>query len=172
MSRQRIEWFACLVVCCSLIGCGQPTKRLNAPPQGQSDKACEIQPFFAYMVDSAMLSDLSVADIHFVPHTTELNSLGTTRLSRIAKLLGTYGGTVRYATHYDEDEEEFVNERLDHLRGFLATTGIDMSRVEVKVAMAGADHALAAEAIATQKKGLDWSESMQELWFPPKEDQD
>ena len=165
MSRNRLEWLVCLVACCGLMGCVEPSERLNSPPQGQSDQPNALQPFFTYMVDNELLSDVSVADIHFVPHTTELNSLGTTRLTRMAAFLDIYGGTVRYTTR--STEEEFVDQRLTHLREFLATTGIDMSRVDVTVAMAGADHASAEHAIEAAKKGRNWTEGTQELWFPP-----
>ena len=74
---------------------------------------------------------------------------------------------MRYAAR--SDEEEFVNQRLEHLREFLATTGLDMSRVEVQVAMAGADHALAVDAIEAQEKSKKWSESWDRLWFTPEE---
>lgn len=164
MSPKRLEWLVCLVVCCSLTGCTEPTERLNAPPQGQSDRPHQLQAFFTYMVDNEMMSDVSIADIHFVPHTTELNSLGTSRLSRMAAFLDIYGGTVRYATR--SNDEELVDGRLTHLRDFLATTGIDLSRVDVTVAMAGADHTSAVDAIQAAKKARNWTQGQETLWFP------
>lgn len=159
------RWVVLLVICGVPLGCAQPTSRLNAPPQGESPHRSELQPFFTYMTDNATMSDLSITDIHFVAHTTELNSLGTARLSRIAKLIEPYGGTVRYATR--STEEEAVAERIEHVRDFLKTTGIDMSRVEVAVALAGADHTPAADALQARKKGAEWSGAKDELWFPP-----
>jgi len=97
-----------------------------------------LQPFFTYMVDNAIVSDMSIADLHFVPHTTELNSLGTLRLARMAQLVEAYGGLVRYATTIED--EEMVNERLAHVRDFLAAAGADMDRIEVAVAMPGSHH--------------------------------
>jgi len=164
MSANRLNWLVCLVACCSLIGCTEPSERLNAPPQGPVDRPNELQPFFAYMVDNSMMSDVSIADVHFVPHTTELNSLGTTRLARMSTFLDIYGGTVRYETR--SGEEDVVNRRLDHVRDFLATTGIDMSRVEVMVAMAGSNQTSAVDATEAAAKFKEWSTAQNDLWFP------
>lgn len=165
MLRNRRRWVVLLLICGFPLGCAQPASRLNAPPQGDTPHRSELQPFFTYMTDNAAISDLSITDIHFVAHTTELNSLGTARLSRIAKLIEPYGGTVRYATR--STEEETVAERIEHVQDFLKTTGIDMSRVEVAVALAGADQTLAVDAIQAEKKGAEWSEAIDELWFRP-----
>jgi len=120
-----------------------------------------------YMVDNALLHDMSIAEIHFVPHTRELSGTGIARLDRMAMMLDTYGGTVRYET--DVTDEAFVQKRLDHVHEYLATTGCDMSRVEVKAMMSGgrgmsAVKALAAEARAAQVESeggsptADWVE--------------
>jgi len=91
--------------------------------------------YFTDMADNAMQSDGTIADIHFVPHTSELSGLGVKRLDRMAKLLDTYGGTVRYET--DMTDEALVKERMDHVREYLTLTGCDMARVKVAVGLAG-----------------------------------
>ena len=88
---------------------------------------------------------MSIAEIHFVPHTRELSGTGIARLDRMAMMLDTYGGTVRYET--DVTDEAFVQKRLDHVHEYLATTGCDMSRVEVK-AMISAEKPLEALIVA------------------------
>jgi hypothetical protein len=140
------------LICGVLSGCGEPTARLNAPPQGDSANRSELQPVFIYMTDNATMSDLSIADIHFVPHTTELNSLGTARLTRIAKLIESYGGTVRYEAR--AAGEEFVAQRIEHVRDFLTTTGIEMDKVDVVVAHAGSGRTLATEAMESTERGM------------------
>ena len=163
MSRYRLEWLVCLVAFFGLSGCANPTQRLNAPPQGEAEYPSDLQPFFSYMVDAAMISDVSIADIHFVPHTTELNSLGTTRLSRMASFLDAYGGTIRYTARIAD--EDLVDPRMAHVRDFLATTGIDMSRVDVQVALAGSTHTSAERAINATEKGEAWEDGHDTLWF-------
>src|SRR3972149_2058780 len=79
---------------------------------------------FTNMADNAMLHDMSVADIHFVPHTAELSGTGAARLNRMATLLDTYGGTVRYETF--STDEAIVKHRLEHVHEYLAPTGCDM----------------------------------------------
>ena len=152
MWPNRRTWIGAGLICVALAGCGKPTDRLNAPPQGQAEHCSRMRPIFTYMTDNEMLSDMCIADIHFVPNTTELNSLGTTRLSRMAQLLEPYGGTVRYAT--DSSDEELVNKRLEHVCDFLASAGADLDRIDVIVAMAAAGHAQAAEAIEAKAKGM------------------
>ncbi|MCP4251217.1 MAG: hypothetical protein GY778_29625 [bacterium] len=152
MLRDRRRLIGLLMICGISAGCGEPTERLNAPPQGQGAHRNEMQAFYAYMTDNATMSDSSLADIHFVPHTTELNSLGTARLTRMAQIMETYGGTVRYETRLTD--EEMVDQRLVHVRDYLATTGIDLDRVEVLVAMAGSAYVDSEEAFDATKRGL------------------
>src|SRR5262245_19635546 len=92
--------------------CDNRFRRLNAPPQGESERPAQLQPFFANMVDNATLSDMSLSDPHFIPHTGELNGTGTTRLDRMSTLLGTYGGTVRYET--ESTDSSLIDQRLAH----------------------------------------------------------
>jgi len=95
----------------------------------------EPREHFTFMVDNAILHDMSIADVHFVPHTAELSGTGAARLNRMATLLDTYGGIVRYETLSTDDE--MVNRRLEHVREYLALTGCDMSRVQIKTMISG-----------------------------------
>jgi hypothetical protein len=103
------------------------------------------------MVDNAILHDMSVADFHFVPHTAELSGTGAARLNRMATLLDTYGGTVRYETF--ETDEKLVNQRLEHVREYLATTGCGMERVQIKSMLSGGRGMAADKAIVVELKG-------------------
>jgi len=117
------------------------------------DDSMEVpQEHFVTMADNAMLHDMSVADFHFVPHTTELSGTGAARLNRMATLLDTYGGTVRYETL--NTDEAFVQLRIDHVHEYLALTGCDMGRVDVKAMISGgrgiaADRAIPIDLIGT-----------------------
>ena len=72
------------------------------------------RPHLSYMVDNAMLHDMSLADIHFVPYTAELSGTGIARLDRMAVLLDTYGGVIRYDTVLTD--EALILKRLTHVR--------------------------------------------------------
>ena len=111
-----------------------------------------------HMVNNAILHDMSIADIHFIPHSIELSGTGVARLNRMAPLLDTYGGIVRYETVLMDDE--MVASRLDQVREYLDLTGCDMSRVELKVMLSGGRGMPASDAIqgeenlaAQQKSG-------------------
>ena len=108
----------------------------------------EPREHFTNMADNAMLHDMSVADIHFVPHTAELSGTGAARLNRMATLLDTYGGTVRYETF--NTDETFVKQRLDHVHEYLALTGCDMGRVQVKAMISGGRGMTATNAFAVE----------------------
>ena len=108
------------------------------------------RPHLAYMVDNATLHDMSLADIHFVPHTTELSGTGIMRLDRMAVMLDTYGGTVRYDTTLTD--EFMVAKRLEHVSDYLATTGCDMGRVKLEAALAGGRGMPADDAITAREQ--------------------
>jgi hypothetical protein len=140
-----------LIVALAAGACDNRFRRLNAPPQGESDHPSELQPFFNTMVCQAALSDMSVADIHFVAHSSELNGTGTYRLDRLAPLLETYGGTVRYDTSLTDSK--LVQERIAHVREYLATTGIDTKRVDVQVMLPGGEGMSGKEAVKALQQG-------------------
>ena len=103
------------------------------------------------MADNAMLHDMSVADIHFVPHSAELSGTGAARLNRMATLLDAYGGTVRYETFITD--EALVKQRLENVREYLALTGCEMDRVSIKTMMSGGRGMTATKAIKVDAKG-------------------
>jgi hypothetical protein len=111
------------------------------------------QQHFRDMADNAVLSDMAVADFHFVAHTAELSGTGAARLNRMATLLDTYGGTVRYETF--EPDEKLVKQRLEHVREYLTTTGCDMARVDVKAMISGGHGMPANKAIVIDLKGTN-----------------
>ena len=103
------------------------------------------------MTDNAILHDMSVADLHFIPHTSELSGVGVARLNRMAKLLSTYGGTVRYETRLMD--EELVDPRIAHVREYLALAGCDMDRVSVVAMRSGGRGMPGDEAVKKFEKG-------------------
>ncbi|MBI5865470.1 MAG: hypothetical protein HZB38_13370 [Planctomycetes bacterium] len=104
------------------LGCNKPDARLNAPPHGQPQETSDMQGTFVYMVDNAMLADMSVTDAHFLPHRPQLSGLGVERVSRLAELMQAYGGAVRLST--DECDEALTTQRMQTLREFLSEAGL------------------------------------------------
>jgi hypothetical protein len=133
------------------VGCNQPSQRLNAPPQGVCENTSTLQDSFVYMVDNEMLEDESLADIHFVPHSAELNGLGARRLERYARLLKVYGGSVRYATSMIDDR--LVEQRMASIRDYLSTTGIAAERIKLSKDLPGGLGMTAREAIVAKTVG-------------------
>lgn len=146
----------CFVILCpallvALSACNRPDTTAGSWAPDVGERRGKYTSHLSYMVDNAILSDMSVADIHFIPHTSELSGVGEARLARMAKLLNTYGGTVRYETKLDD--ETMIQERLDHVREYLALTGCDMSRVRLATMMAGGCGMPGDEAVEKFKQG-------------------
>ncbi len=135
------------------VGCRAPEVRTTTDLQmDQMDQMRDGSgTHLTHMADNALLHDMAVVDFHFVPHTPELGGTGVARLDRMATFLDTYGGTVRYDTALFD--EELIQRRLDNIREYLALTGCDMSRVEVKTELSGGRGDRAKILIAADDKG-------------------
>ena len=125
--------------------CQEPAPRLNAPPHGLPEKSADLQAEYRHMADNALLTDMVVSDIHFVPQRAMLNSLGEERLARLASLLELYGGTVRFSTNVTDDE--LIEARLAQVQSYLCAAGIDTTAETVVTGMAGGPGMDAAQAV-------------------------
>ena len=149
-----------IVVALLAVGCQGPAQRLNSPPQGASDRPSPLQADMNYMVDNAMLYDMSVGEVHFVPHTSQVNSLGTRRLNRYAELLQGIGGTV----HYDggATDDPLTESRVTTIKEYLATAGLDMTSVTVEAGLSRGRGARASDAIKGMEKKSNGSKQQKQ----------
>ncbi len=128
-----------------LSGCQEPQARLNAPPHGQAEVKCDLRSEYDHMIDNALLETMTVSDVHFVPHRPLLNSLGEERIARLAALMETYGGTVRFST--DSTDEKLVAARTALILEQLRAHGIDATSETVKPDLPGGPGLDANQAI-------------------------
>lgn len=136
-------------LCLLAVGCPpDQNNRLNAPPQGESEQRPEWADYYTYHNDNGMLADMSIADIHFVPHSPELSGTGQARLARYAELLATRGGTINYETPIEDDR--LIRERLANARRFLVQALPGNQKIDVVPGIAGGRGMDAREAIAGQ----------------------
>ena len=126
------------------MACIPDKPRLNSPPQGYSEPHHPMSETFAYHNDQAMLADMSVADIHFVPHSSELSGTGEARLARYAELLATTGGTLHYDTAVTDDK--LLRSRLAAANDYLKESVPGTKSVKVVVGGAGGRGIVQAEA--------------------------
>lgn len=143
--------FAIIALVCA--GCSEKASRLNAPPQGMSERRHEMDRHFATMAENAAKRDASLADTHFEPHSAELSGLGVWRITRIGDMLNTCGGIIRYETSLAE--EELLAARLQSVRDFLAASGYDTDLITVEAGLsrnAGGPALNAIEARARQQE--------------------
>lgn len=157
MARTQRLLLPLFVLSIALCGCqGKRYQSSTDLAMQRMDKTIEqYGEHFTYMIDNAILHDMSVSDIHFVGHTSEISGVGQARLERMGKLLNTYGGTVRYDTSLRD--EDLVEQRMDHVVEYLTLVGVDMSRVEVKRMMAGGRGMEGQEAVKKHRQGTSSS---------------
>lgn len=136
----------------SLVGCNHGTKQHADYNITFDDARVNIDARLQAMVDNAMLQDMSIAALHFVPHTSMLNSLGEQRLRKYADLLTNRGGTLYYqATTLDK---EFNDARLASISTFLGSTGIADSRITTEPGLAMGRGLAAVEAIQVKERAF------------------
>lgn len=155
----RYQTLSLLLVVVVMAGCGSkkmPTahdRQMQAMDRSKEDPKVH----FTYMVDNAILHDMSISDIHFIPHSNELSGTGVFRLDRMAPLLNTYGGIVRYETI--ETDKERLKARISYVEEYLSVVGCDMENIEVKIMLSGGRGMSASKALA----GLEEVEDADEI---------
>lgn len=112
-----------------LTGCESPQSRLNAPPHGEQAESPDLQGTYVYMSDNALLESMSIADYHFLPNRSILNTMGKQRLNRLASLIEEYGGEVRYNSNLDDDE--LINQRTQAIIAYMGEIGVDTKKSTV-----------------------------------------
>jgi hypothetical protein len=128
-----------------MLGCDHTRpERLNAPPQGQTDQPSQLQEHFVPMVDNALLSEMSMSSVHFVPNSPELNALGVRRLTRYAEILDVYGGTLKYDG--TDPDRELRQSRVHRIEEFLLACGLGVGEFDVEEGLAGGTGMDATEA--------------------------
>lgn len=137
----------CASICTALLiaGCSSSSARLNAPPHGVAESVHDMQGTFVYMADNALLADMSVSDMHFLPHRAMLTSVGEQRLNRLAQLLNAYGGSIRFNSNLND--EVLIDKRLKATVEYLSELGIDTSSEVVSRGMRGGSGLDATEVI-------------------------
>ncbi len=132
-------------------GCAnRPLARVNAPPHGDQPEHHPMADLYTHMTDNALLADMSVSDMHFLPHRAQLSSLGEQRLARLAELISAYGGQVRYST--DSENEQLVARRLREIKRFLGEAGVDTTGEIVVLDHPGGGGMMATEAVLIKKE--------------------
>jgi len=152
----HIRWIAPAMGLGLLVtGCTKPTERLNAPPQGHTCYPNKMQETYTPMTDNAMLADMSMSEVHFVPHTSELSGTGVRRLDRYASLLSMYGGELRYD---GAEETTLADARMERIKQFLLAAGIAPDKFSISRGFAGGAGMAGTEAV-NARKGSEYKPS-------------
>lgn len=147
MRRTIMGCAACVAV---MSGCNQPESRMNAPPHGMPENVHEMQGTYTYMADNALLADMSISDMHFLPHRAQLTSQGEQRVERLAELMRAYGGTLRLSSR--GLDAGLLSQRAAAVRARLAECGVDTTQEVLVQDMPGGAGMDAAQAILIRKE--------------------
>ncbi|MCG3136435.1 MAG: hypothetical protein HJJLKODD_00268 [Phycisphaerae bacterium] len=142
---RRIGVLGIFVLIIAAAGCNAQNEGMMAAQELSSEATVNQQAFRDAQVDNAMLNDMAIADIHFLPHSSELNSLGEQRLLRYVELLGDRGGQLNLETQ--SNDEVFNKARMEKAAEFLATAGVDRERMQVMIGTRQGSGMRATEAI-------------------------
>ena len=97
------------------------------------------------MIHNAELADMTVTDIHFLPHRDTLNSTGTQRLSHLAWLVDKYGGTIKL--DLKDPESELSQARLETVKAYLKTRDLPECKIKVQIGLSENEGMSAKEGI-------------------------
>lgn len=145
MHRSYLSTIVLIIAVVNVCGCEGPISSSDQQHARMDAAKNAPRAHLTYMVDNAAMQDMSLADFHFVAHTSELSGTGIERLDRLAAILIAYGGVVRYETYLTNDE--LIGQRMDHAREYLAMAGCDMEVSGVKPMMSGGRGMAADEAV-------------------------
>jgi len=146
VDRNVRRFMTCLIVLPAWAwpGCPPANSRLNSPPQGFSDAQHPMSEYYAYHNDQGMISDMSIADIHFIPHSADLSGTGIARLERYSELLATSGGTIHYDTAIGDPD--LIKARLASAKTFLRQALPGGKEIEIAMGLPGGRGISAKEA--------------------------
>jgi len=152
MSRTKeLVSLACGVAVAVLGGChGDHRTAVQRDMDRMDETASSPRMYLVNQADNAALHDMSLADFHFIPHSAELSGSGVARLDRLALMLDTYGGTVRYET--TNTDETLIDGRLDNAKEYLALVGCSMEKISFATALSGGRGGSVRDALETQEE--------------------
>ena len=113
-----------------ILGCSQIYNKSDPePPIARRAKDSPASANFTTQADNAILTSMTVADIHFVPYRPQLSSLGRSHLTAIASYLEQYGGEVTFDCQ--RADPAVLQQRLEVVRQFLEGQGLDPEQLTI-----------------------------------------
>lgn len=143
----RRVWLVTILLA-GVVGCSDSASQYEVDPF--SVDAEDFYGTFDYMADSALLADMTLSDYHFIPHRPILTPLGEQRLRRLATLLETYGGEIRFNTELTDPV--LVTDRITAALDFLADQGVDTTADVLSEGIPAGEGMDAAQAILIKKE--------------------
>ncbi|NIA07215.1 MAG: hypothetical protein GWP14_06205 [Actinobacteria bacterium] len=141
-----------------IVGCTYTYDKSDPePPMARRAKDSYGAAYFDSQADNAILTSMTVADVHFVPYRAELNSLGRSHVTAIASYLERYGGDVTLESQ--QVDAVVTQQRVDNVRDFLVAQGLDPEQLTITTGLAKGRGQDAAEAVLFYYKNLMPEES-------------
>ena len=136
-----------------VLGCSKIYNKSDPePPMARRAKDSPVDDNFDAQADNAILTSMTVADIHFVPYRPQLSSLGRSHLTAIASYLEQYGGEVTFDCQ--RADPLVLQQRLETVRQFLEGQGLDPELLTIASGLARGRGQDANEAALFYAKNL------------------
>lgn len=136
-----------------ILGCSKIYNKFDPePPMARRATDCPASANFAAQADNAILTSMTVADVHFAPYRPELNCLGRSHLTAIASYLEQYGGEVTFDCQ--KAAPIVRQQRLENVRHFLEGQGLDPELLTIVTGLARGSGQDAEEAALFYEQNL------------------
>lgn len=132
-------------------GCQEGQKRTDpiSQPQPITAQAHPIKYQLDSMTNNALLANMAVSDMHFIPHRPYLTDLGCQELNRMAWFVQRYGSTI--ILDLAQQDSDLAKYRKKVVEDYLLACGLPAEKVEVVFAMPASTGLPADEAVAIYK---------------------
>jgi hypothetical protein len=130
-------------VCVEVVEAEEIVCEVESPFCGQKRSTMSKQ--FDRQVYNAELADMSLADVHFLPHRTGLNATGTQKLNHLAWLADNYGGTIKL--DLKDPASKLAQARVDTVKAYLNCWGLPADKIKVEIGLSEQEGMNAREAI-------------------------
>jgi hypothetical protein len=123
---------------CEMV-CEEVVCETEAPKRHARDRQ------FDQMIYNAELADMTLADVHFLPQRSALNSTGTQKLNHLAWLTDNYGGSIKL--DLNDPKGELASARIKNVKAYLKCWGLAEDKIKVEIGLSDYEGLKATEAI-------------------------
>ena len=132
-------------------GCQEGQKRTDplSQPQPITSQAHPIKYQLDSMTNNALLTNMAVSDMHFIPHRPHLTDLGCQELNRMAWFVQRYGSTI--ILDLAQQDSDLAKHRKKVVEDYLLACGLPAEKIDVVFGLPAGAGLPAKEAVTIYK---------------------